>query len=204
MNNKTSRTRERILNEAEQCILRQGFNSTNIEDILQQAAITKSGFFYHFSGKQDLAKALVNRYLATDEELFNNLFARADSLTEDPLQRLLLFLKLFAETMQALELTHPGCLVVTFTYESYQGDGEIRDLVQGGVLGWRKLIKDRLEPIVRSKGLPEAFELEDLADMFTSCVEGGILLSRMFQSNHHLVQQILLYRDYLRRLFGAV
>lgn len=203
MSSKSSTTQQRILGEAEKLILRNGFNSTNIEDILEQAAITKSGFFYHFAGKHDLARALVQRYLQQDEALFADLFGRADALTEDPLQQLLIFLKLFAETMGTLEETHPGCLVVTFTYESYQMDEEIRQLVQGGVLGWRALIKERLLEVVRRKPLPDGIALDDLADMFTSAVEGGILLSRMFQSNRHLVQQILLYRDYLRRLFGA-
>lgn len=204
MSNKSSSTQARILGEAEKLILRNGFNATNIDDILEQAAITKSGFFYHFAGKHDLARALVQRYLEQDEQLFAQLFARADALSEDPLQQLLIFLKLFAETVERLEETHPGCLVVTFTYESYQMDEEIRRLVQEGVLGWRRLIRERLQQITQRSPLPEGIALDDLADMFTSVVEGGILLSRMFQGNRHLVQQILLYRDYLRRLFGAV
>lgn len=203
MGNKSSTTQDRILVHAEQLILRNGFNGTNIEDILAQAAITKSGFFYHFAGKHDLACALVQRYLDQDRRLFTQLFARADALTEEPLQRLLLFLKLFAETVENLEEAHPGCLVATFTYESYQMDDEIRRLVMDGVLEWRTLMQQRLQDIVRRTPLPDGIALDDLADMFTGVVEGGILLTRMFQSNHHLVQQLLLYRDYLRRLFGA-
>lgn len=203
MGTRSSLTQERILCEAEKLILRNGFNATNIEDILAQAAITKSGFFYHFAGKHDLAKALVQRYLRQDEQLFSSLFERADALTEDPVQQLLIFLKLLAATMTELEETHPGCLVVTFTYENYQMDEEIRQLVHSGVMGWRHLIGDRLRRCAPPNALPTGVEIDDLADMFTSAVEGGILLSRMFRSNRHLVQQILLYRDYLRRLFGA-
>lgn len=59
-------TKERILAAAEQVILSQGFSATNIEDILSKAAITKSGFFYHYANKQDLARALVMRYLEND------------------------------------------------------------------------------------------------------------------------------------------
>ena len=201
MNSRSSPTRERILAVAERIVLQQGFNTTNIEDILQQAAITKSGFFYHFAGKVDLAKALVERYLKQDEKFFEGLFARADELTEDPLQQLLLFLKLLAEAMQNLESSHPGCLVVTFTYESYQLDEEISKLIQQGVNSWRNLISTRLKKIVQSQPLPAEVQLDDLADMFTACIEGGILFSRIFQNNNKLAQQILLYRDYLKRLF---
>lgn len=197
-------TRERILEQAEKLILERGYNATNLEDILQQAAITKSGFFYHFAGKNDLARALVARYLRNDELLFTGLWTRADALSEDPLQRMLLFLKLFTEVVQNLEHTHPGCLVVTFTYESHQQDEEVRDLVHEGVLAWRGMMLQRLNEILARRPLPEGISPLHLADMFSAVVEGGILLSRLYSSNEHLVQQVLLYRDYLRRLFAAV
>lgn len=199
-----SGTRERILDQAEKLILKNGYNATNLDDILQQASITKSGFFYHFAGKNDLARALVARYLHADEALFTSLWTRADSLTEDPLQRLLLFLKLFAETMQDMEQAHPGCLVVTFTYESHHQDEELQRMVREGVLAWRGMLLQRLDDIHQRTPIPEEIPPLHLADMFTAAVEGGILLSRMFGSNEPLVQQILLYRDYLRRLFGAL
>lgn len=195
-------TKERILAAAEQVILSQGFSATNIEDILSKAAITKSGFFYHFANKQDLARALVMRYLENDAVFFDTLFHQADELVEDPLQRLLLFLKLLAQSMRDLEQAHPGCLVVTFTYENYQLDAEIDDLMRSGVMSWQKLIAKRLEVVVQKYELPDGIAINDLADMFTASIEGGILFSRIFKSNDRLVNQILLYRDYLMRLFS--
>ncbi|MDO3381621.1 TetR/AcrR family transcriptional regulator [Gilvimarinus algae] len=194
-------TKERILAAAEQVILAQGFAATSIEDILQKSAITKSGFFYHFANKQDLARALVMRYLNNDAAFFDSLFQRADELVEDPLQRLLLFLKLLAEAMQNLEQAHPGCLVVTFTYENYQLDSQIDDLMRSGVKSWQELIAKRLAIVCKERALPEGIAINDLADMFTASIEGGILFSRIFKSNERLVKQILLYRDYLMRLF---
>lgn len=112
--------REKILRVSEAIILQKGFTATSIEDILQQAHLTKGGFFYHFAGKTELAKALVERYLAADEEFFTGLIDRAASLTEDALQQVLIFLNLMAEAMENLEDVHPGCLVASFTYESHQ------------------------------------------------------------------------------------
>lgn len=198
---RSATTRERILATAEALILQQGFAATPIDDILEQAAITKGGFFYHFAGKKELARALVERYLEQDNRIFTDLFYQADTLTEDPLHQLLIFLKLFADMMADLAVAHPGCLVASFTYESQQLDEDVHNLIREGVLQWRKLISLRLEKILQKYTPRQPVDIPGLADMFTSTVEGGILLSRILNSNRPLVEQLLFYRAHLRLLF---
>jgi AcrR family transcriptional regulator len=48
-------TRERILELAESAVLEKGFAATSIEELIVAAGITKSGFFYHFKDKGELA-----------------------------------------------------------------------------------------------------------------------------------------------------
>jgi Bacterial regulatory proteins, tetR family len=54
---KGSDTREHILDVAEAAVLEKGFAATSIEELIA-VGITKSGFFYHFKDKNELAKAL--------------------------------------------------------------------------------------------------------------------------------------------------
>ena len=201
-NTKAVGTRERILGVAESIILNHGFSATSIDDIIKNAAITKGGFFYHFNGKKDLARALIERYLEQDNRIFDELFLLADQSSDDPLQQLLAFLGLFADMLENLDETHPGCLVAGFTYESQQFDEEIRELIKQGVLVWRKMIQIRLDKIADKYPMNTDVSIIALADMFTSCVEGGIILSRIFMSNNSLVQQVLLYREFLRLAFA--
>ena len=44
---------------------------------------------------------------------------------------------------------------------------------------------------------------ETLADMFTSTIEGGIMLTRNFEDNQLLLDQILAYRTFVRLLYHA-
>ena len=44
-------TRDRIMDVAEASVLAKGFAATSIDEILYEAGITKSGFFYHFRDK---------------------------------------------------------------------------------------------------------------------------------------------------------
>ena len=200
---KAESTRDRILSVAESIVLNNGFSGTSIEDIIKKAAITKGGFFYHFSGKKDLARALVERYLEQDNRIFEDLFYAADQDSSDPLAQLLGFLYRFADMVENLDETHPGCLVAGFTYESQQLDDEIQDLIKQGVLVWRKLFQLRLERTLEHYPMKTDISVTAVADMFTSCVEGGIILSRIFKSNESLVQQVKLYREFLRLVFSS-
>ena len=200
---KTENTRDRILTVAESIILNNGFSGTSIDDIIKNAAITKGGFFYHFNGKKELARALIERYLEQDNRIFEELFLAVDQDSDDPLRQLIGFLDRFAAMVENLDETHPGCLVAGFTYESQQLDEEVQELIKQGVLVWRKLFQLRLERASEKYVMATDISITAIADMFTSCVEGGIILSRIFKSNESLVQQVMLYREFLRLAFVA-
>jgi TetR/AcrR family transcriptional repressor of nem operon len=125
---KGSDTRERLLEVAHATVLEKGFAATSIEELIAAVDITKSGFFYHFKDKNELAKALLLRYLEREDALFDDLFHRADELNEDPLHGFLVGLKMMGELMADLPNGHPGCLVASFCYQDRLFDKEVRDL----------------------------------------------------------------------------
>jgi AcrR family transcriptional regulator len=202
MGKKGEATREHILATAESIILERGYAGTSIEEIIRAAGITKGGFFYHFDGKNDLAQKLMLRYLEQDEAFFNGLVERASTLTEDPLQQYLIFLKLLAEAMGDLPGTHPGCLVASFTYEARQFDDDVRKLNAEGVRSWRRIFLDLLERAAEKYPLVVDQPLEQLADMLTSVIEGGIVVSKVLGDGRILPGQLLQYRNYVRLAFG--
>lgn len=202
MGAKGAQTREHVLATAESIILQRGYAGTSIEDIISRAGITKGGFFYHFDGKIDLARKLIKRFLEQDAVFFTGLVERAKSLTEDPLQQLLIFLKLMAEAMADLPSTHPGCLVASFTYESEQFDDEVRELNAQGILSWRHIFMEQLDKIVEKYPMKIERPLEELADMLTGIIEGGIIMSRALNDRDILPNQLLQYREYIRLVFG--
>src|SRR6187200_2242999 len=96
---KGERTREKILDIAYECIVQKGFAATSIEELVEAAGITKSGFFYHFRDKNDLARQLFDRFLGEDEGIMVTLENRARELSDDPLQSFLIFLNVYAQMM---------------------------------------------------------------------------------------------------------
>jgi TetR/AcrR family transcriptional regulator, transcriptional repressor for nem operon len=194
-------TRDRILETAEEAVLAKGFAATSIEEIIAAVGITKSGFFYHFKEKRDLAKALLERYLAQDRAVLDELFRRGDELNDDPLHGFLVGLKLFAEMMASLPAAHPGCLAASFTYQDQLFNQDIRRLNAEGLLAWRARFRERLEIIAKRYPPKTEVDLEALADMAATLVEGGIILGRALKDATILPKQVMLYRELIRALF---
>jgi AcrR family transcriptional regulator len=197
-----SETRERILEIAEAAVLAKGFAATSIDELIAAVGITKSGFFYHFKDKGELARAMLLRYLDRDKALLDNLFSRADELNEDPLHGFLVGMKLFAEMMANLPEVHPGCLAASFCYQDQLFNREIRRLNAEGMLAWRIRFRERLDVIAKRYPPRHAVDLDALADMIATLVEGGLILGRALNDITILPRQVLLYRDFVRSVFA--
>jgi AcrR family transcriptional regulator len=193
--------RERILDVAEASVLQKGFGATSIEEIIVATGITKSGFFYHFHDKNDLAKALIERYLERDTRILDELFARADELNDDPLHGFLVGLKMFAEMMGNLPDVHPGCLAASYCYQEQLFSRDVRELSQQGTLRWRKRFGDRLKVIAERYPVRGDVDLDALADMAAAIVDGGITLSKTLKDASLLPKQVMLYRAFVKSVF---
>ena len=200
---KGEQTRSKIMDIAETAILAKGFDATSIEEIIAEANITKSGFFYHFQDKNILAMALLRRYIDREESLFDDLFGRAAELHEDPLHAFLIGLKLFSEMMNDLPSVHPGCLIAVYCHNERLYQNEIRSLSQESALAWRARFQEILEEISEQYPMNDNINIESLADMVSSTFEGGIAMSKILRDQDVLPQQVLLLRSYIKILFQS-
>ncbi|HRK64443.1 MAG TPA: TetR/AcrR family transcriptional regulator, partial [Terricaulis sp.] len=158
-------TRERLLDLAEEAVLQKGFGATTIDELIAGAGLTKSGFFYHFRDKNDLAQALLRRYIERHNQIIDEMMRKAAELTDDPLQHFLIGLKFFADLLADLPKTHPGCIVAAFCYQDQQFSRDIRELNAEGIRAWRGRISSMLDNIARRYPPREGVDLDVLADM---------------------------------------
>ena len=195
-------TRKRILDAAQDAVLAKGFDATSIDEIVAVSGITKSGFFYHFRDKNALASALIEQYIVFEDELFDDLFQRAAELSDDPLQVMLIGLKLMAELIEDMPNGHPGCVVATAVYQDRLFDKNVRDANRRAVLGWRSRFRKMFDDIAATYPVRDEVDLEHLADMVSGVVEGGIILARAVDEPIVTSQQVMLLRSYIKLLFS--
>ena len=192
-------TRERILEIAEAAVLAKGFG----EEVIAEAGLTKSGFFYHFKDKNALAHEMLRRYVATNDRLFDEIFARGGELSDDPLLAFLISLKLLAETMADLPNGHPGCLIASICYQERLFDREVHDLTAQSVRDWNARFRAIFDGIAAAYLPKEAVDLDDLADMLSCIVDGAIILSKTLNDPRRLERQILIFRSCVKLIFAV-
>jgi TetR/AcrR family transcriptional repressor of nem operon len=201
-----SKTRKRILDAAQQNVLERGFAATSVDDIQTSAGISRGTFFYHFSTKDDLARALIERYAHQDALLIDGLMARAENLASDPLQQALIFLGLHEELFLEAGPEQVGCLFASYSYEAGLFDSETHERVRGSIEHWRELLGGKLRQAMARHGVrtPEAVDPDLLADMAYGTLQGAFILKRTFGSQGLMVDHIRQFRRFLELLFGVV
>lgn len=203
MSAKGQETRERLLATAEQLILAKGYAGMSLDDLLTETVLTKGAFFHHFKSKSDLAKAVVERYWENDYALFLGFSEQADRLSDDPLERVLIFLRLFEDYLDGLGGPAPGCIFASYTYERHQFGPDVQDFIRKSFDVWVSLCEDKLAALIAARPSAEEVTARQLAELIASVIEGGFIMANACGDATWLQRQIAEYRRYLRLLFAA-
>jgi TetR/AcrR family transcriptional repressor of nem operon len=193
-------TRERILAAAEPLVLANGFAGTSLDDILKATGLTKGAFFHHFKGKGDLARALVERYVANDHALFERFAAETGDI-DDPLEQTYTFLKRFEEFIEGLPKPLAGCLLAAYVYESVQFEPSIQRFIAESFRRWAALYERKFEAILARHPPARPVTARELAEMIVALIEGGFILSRSYNDPYFIARQSKQFRQYLELLF---
>jgi len=199
---KGERTRERLLDLAYESVIAKGFAATSIEELVEVAGITKSGFFYHFRDKNDLALQMLERYFTNDEAARRELARRALELSDDPLHSYLIYLKLYAELMDAVAHELPGCIIATIAFQNRAFAPDVRRLNDEGVRAWRQASLDWLQRIAQRYAPRTDTNLETLADAGVAMAIGGFAIAKATGEASAVAAQMMAYRELVRLAFS--
>lgn len=201
MASKGAETREKILDTAEALVLECGFSGVSVDKVIKSLGMTKGAFFHHFKNKNEMAAHLIERYARMDNEFFNACMKRADALSSDPLQQVLIMIGLYVEEFSGLEEPYPGCLLASYVYEISQFDDSILEIVSNEFLFWRRNMKQRFE-IIASKYPPtDPVDVNTLADEFIVTIEGAFILAKSLNDPDIVINQLNNYKHYIELLF---
>jgi len=201
MKKNPEQTRTIIMDRAEALIYEHGFSGTTVDAVIKAAGVSKGAFFHHFSSKTDLGYELVKRHAEADLRHLEANYRKANGLSDNPLQQLLIFVKLFEQETAALQAPHPGCLYAASVQQAGLFTDEVKQLVSESILLWRKVIHNKLVEISEKYPPKLPVDFESLADMFIVLFEGAIILSQSLGQANALARQISLYHSYLKLLF---
>lgn len=199
-----TQTRTRILDSAQALVMEQGFAATSVDAIVERAGMTKGAFFHHFESKSALARALVERYAETDERQLHDTMARAERLSRDPLDQLLLFGGFLEEFWREMEAPMNGCLFASYVYEAQLFDDHTHAVIRHAMLEWRHALARKLREAMEVHPPRVAIDPESVADLVTVIFEGAFVVARSTGESDMIADQLRHYRNYLELLFGKV
>ena len=200
---KGERTRDRLLDLAYESMIVKGLDATSVEELVEAAGITKSGFFYHFKDKHELARQVLARYRVQNEAQLDRLSRRARELSDDPLHSFLVFLRLYAEEATEEVAAAPGCLIATVAFQERAFAHDVRLANTEMVAAWRARFLAWIEEIVRVYRPNAEVDAALLADAGWTAIFGAFTLAKTTGPPDVVARQVLLYRETVRRAFSG-
>lgn len=201
MQQRGEETKEKIITTAMDLVMDRGFAGTSVDEIIKGTGLTKGAFFHHFSSKMDLAEALLNRYAEEDLELFVEFAAQADAKTDDPLERVLLFLTLFEDNLKDATEPFQGCMFASYIYEGQQFSPRVHAFIETALKGWGKLYEDKFEAVLAAYTPKLQVTAPQLAETIVCLMEGAFLMAKARNDTGIIIRQSFQFRKYLEFLF---
>ena len=195
-------TRQRILDAAQREVYKNGFAATSVDRIQRAADISRGTFFYHFPGKDDLARALLDRYAEADRSLTEEFIERAERLASDPLQQALLFVAFHEEMLETVNAEEAGCLFASYSYEAGLFDQASHAVIIDAVAHFRDRFGAKLAEAMKLHP-PRLSDIDpyELADMFYGTMQGAFILARTLGRGEIVAEHTRRFRQLLELIF---
>ncbi len=174
-----------------------GYTATTVDDLCDEAGVTKGAFFHHFRTKEALGVAAVEHW----DAITSRLFAEADyHHLPDPLDRVLAYLE-FRKTLARGTAAEYSCVAGTTVQEVHASHPPIREAGLATILGGAAHVEPHLAEALAAHPIP-GITAHGLALQIQSVIQGGIVLAKAHDDPAPLRDSIDHMIQYLRLLFG--
>jgi AcrR family transcriptional regulator len=183
--------RERLVAAAVELFYRQGFGAVGVDRVIAAAGVTKTTFYKHFEGKDDLMVAAVQRRDEWESQAWSR--AVREIAGEDPKAQLLAMLD-----VMDLWFNDPGfggCMFLNTAIEFPNP----HDPVHQAAAAYKRRSRDHRRDLARAAGA-DAAAADAFADCYTALIEGALVL-RQTQARNDAARAIRPAVEQLIRAF---
>lgn len=195
------KTRENILDSAQRLIIGRGFAGASIDRIIQDAGITKGAFFYHYKSKAKLAEALFQRFTDHDLEILQDICETAERMSDDPKQRVLIIIGLYAEMLDSMQDDGYGCLYASYANQQLEYPTELGPLVRSWLEDYTTALRPYYQAALTEEMVRQSITADDLITQLLVIFEGAFVITNVKLSTTLPGYQLRLYRTQLEALF---
>ena len=168
----TTDTSQRILDIAERLVQTRGFNGFSYADIAQAMKVTKASLHYHFRGKADLGKSLIQRY----EKNFLAALEGIDGATTDAREKLRRYAAIYESVLRDNRMCLCGMLAAEFGTLPKPMRDDMRHFFDENERWLVRVLKEgKRAKTLTFKGTPS-----DAARALVGSLEGAMMIARSY------------------------
>lgn len=192
-------SKRKLLDAALHVIRSKGYTATRVEDICEEAGLTKGSFFHHFASKEDLALAAAEYWKEQTGQLFRGADYHAPA---DPVDRLLAYVD-FRKALLKGEVPEYTCLIGTMVQEVYETHPHLREACEAIIWGHAATLEPDIAEAMRLYGVRGTWTPRSLALHTQAVIQGSFILAKASGSAEIAAESLEHLRRYLEGLFGS-
>lgn len=192
-----SPTKDRLLDAAKRLMVTKGFAATTVDEICDEAKLTKGSFFHYFESKDQLGQVLLERFCADAQQMHEACYG----VEADPLKRVYQYIDGAIALSKDPELSK-GCLLGSFSQELADTNPTIRETCCAGFNDWATQFAGELAKAKAAYAPSAPFDPRELAEHFIAVIEGSIILGKARQDMRVVEQNLQHFKQYVKSLFG--
>jgi TetR/AcrR family transcriptional repressor of nem operon len=197
--NSTQKTaKDKLLEAAFKLIRSKGYTATTVDDLCDEAKVTKGTFFYYFDTKEALAVAAATHWSSVTGEFFK---AAPYHQHDDPFDRLIGYIEFRKDILQG-EVQDFTCLVGTMVQEMYLSSPDIKNACHQSIFDHaRQLEHDIVE--AKERYAPQApWTAESIALHTQAVIQGAFILAKANGNAAIAADSIDHLKNYINILFN--
>jgi TetR/AcrR family transcriptional repressor of nem operon len=169
---RTTGAKERIVRAGTELFRRNGFVATTVEEICQQAGLTKGAFFHHFQSKEALAEACLQQWDCQGAAMDQAALFQA---IDDPLDKLLACMDFYISLFMNPALLK-SCLAGTTVQEVSETHPTLRAAANQCFVNAEARFKTLLDDACKARR--KRLDTASLAALWMATIQGSLLLCK--------------------------
>ena len=174
-NSKAAPAKERILRAAAELFYTQGYNATGVQQIINEAGVSKGTFYTHFKSKDDLGLLYLKVRSEEEMEELRSMLAEF----EDPYERYCAFTPLMRDWMKST--AYRGCAFANMAAEIPDGSSPIRKEAKHHYEEFREIIREMVEELINSDKKYGKLDAQFISDQFMMIQIGALTNAEIYQ-----------------------
>jgi len=177
MKTKTTRgtAKEKILEVATDLFYRQGYNATGIQQIINEAGVSKGSFYTHYKTKNDLGVAYMQKRHNDEHTYLKQILSEI----KDPYEKYLQFNQIMKEWMKSTG--YRGCAFANMSAEVVDSNSPIRKEAKYHYEAFRSVIRDMIDDLLKSDEKYKDLDAQYVADQYMIISIGALTNAEIYQ-----------------------